>query len=195
MIISRQQAVDLLHSKMQNQNLRRHCYSVEAAMAALAEYFNNQDPKNNYDLNVWKIVGLLHDGDYEQTKEDMGSHSVLMAQWIADLGETDQELLDGIKSHGASHLGREPKNQMQWALFCCDELTGLIVATTLVQPDKKLSGVTVEKVLSRFKIKAFAAGAKREDIQKCEEKLGIPLNKFVEVVLKGMQEISLELGL
>lgn len=157
-------------------------------MRALAKHFGgNQD--------VWGTVGLLHDGDYEQTRENMVSHSKLMAQWVEDLGETDNDLLDGIRSHGASHLGEEPKNQMQWCLFCCDELTGLVVAATLVQPDKKLSGVTVEKVLHKFKSKNFAARAKREDIIKCEEKLNLPLPKFIQIVLSGMQSIATELGL
>ncbi len=180
MTITRQQAIDLLHSKMQNQNLRRHCLAVEAAMKALAKNFNA-------DEKLWGIVGLLHDGDYEQTKEDMANHSLLMAKWLEELGETNQELLDGIKSHGASHCGQEPQNLMQWSLFCCDELTGLIVATALVQSDKKLASVTVGKVLDKFKSKNFAAGAKRENIIKCEEKLNLPLAKFTEIVLKGMQ--------
>lgn len=157
-------------------------------MRALAKKFDGKE-------DVWGIVGLLHDGDYEQTKEDMASHSVLMAKWVEDLGETDQELLNAIKSHGASHRGEEPENTMQWALFCCDELTGLIVATALVQPDKKLSGVTVESVLKKFKVKTFAAGAKREDIQMCETKLNIPLPEFVGIALKAMQMIAPELGL
>jgi len=184
MAITRQQALDLLYSKMQSVNLRRHCLSVEAAMKALG---NNSD--------VWGIVGLLHDGDYEQTKEDMANHSVLMAKWLRELGETDEVVLRGIESHGASHRGIEPTNQMEWSLFCCDELTGLIVATALVMPNKKLSEVTVFAVLKKFKSPNFAAGAKREDIIKCEEKLNIKLDKFIEIVLRGMQSISSDLGL
>src|SRR3989344_9305148 len=132
MVITHQQALDLLYSKMQNVNLRRHCLSVEAAMRALASHYNLEP-------STWSIVGLLHDGDYEQTKEDMANHSVLMAKWVRELGETDEVLLHGIESHGASHRGVEPTNLMEWCLFCCDELTGLIVATALVQPEKKLS--------------------------------------------------------
>jgi putative nucleotidyltransferase with HDIG domain len=190
MLITRDQALALLYSKMQNQNLRRHCLAVEAAMRALAR---EQKAADNEPL--WGVAGLLHDGDYEQTKEDMANHSVLMTQWLKDLGETDEVLLHAILSHGASHRGVEPTNVLEWSLFCCDELTGLIVATALVQPDKKLSGVTVEKVLDKFRSKSFAAGARREDIIKCEEKLGIKLDKFIEIVLKGMQGISAEIGL
>lgn len=187
-MITRQQALDLLHSKMQNQNLRRHCYSVEVAMRALAKHFKASEEK-------WGIVGLLHDGDYEFTKADPVSHAKLMAQWVRDLGETDEELLTGIESHGWFHEGKLPQTQMQWSLFCCDELTGLIVATTLVQPTKKLADVTVDKILRKFPEKNFAAGVKREDIKMCEEKLNIPLDKFIGIVLTGMQAIAAELGL
>ena len=188
MTVTRKQALDLLFQKMQSQNLRRHCYSVEAAMRALADKFDG-------DKEVWGLVGLLHDGDYEQTKTDMKSHSIVMASWVRELGETDEVLLHGIESHGASHLGVEPTNLMEWCLFCSDELTGLIVATVLVQPEKKLGLVTVVKVLDKFKSKNFAAGAKREDIVKCEEKLGLKLPEFTEIVLKGMQSIATEIGL
>lgn len=184
MRINRSEALDLLYSKMQSQNLRRHCLSVEAAMGALARTYNLEP-------STWSIVGLLHDGDYEQTKEDIKNHSVLMAKWLRELGETDEVFLHAIESHGAAN----PTTIMEWSLFCCDELTGLIVATALVQPDKKLASVTVEKVLDKFKSKNFAAGAKREDIIMCEEKLNIKLDKFIEIVLKGMQSIASEIGL
>ena len=187
-MVSRQQAWELLCSKMQNQNLRRHCLSVEVVMRALADHFKG-DPEK------WGIVGLLHDGDYEQTKEKPEDHSKIMAQWVRDLGETDKELLEGIESHGRSHLGVQPVNNMEWSLFCCDELTGLIVATALVQPNKKLSEVTVDSVLKKFKTKGFAAGAKREDIQMCEEKLSIDLPRFIEIALVAMQSVAPELGL
>jgi hypothetical protein len=187
-VIPRDKALELLHSKMQSVNLRKHCYSVEAVMRALAKYFNE-------DENLWGIVGLLHDGDYEYTKEDPGNHAKLMVSWVKELGETDEELLVGIESHGWFHEGKLPKTKMQWALFCCDELTGLIVAVTLVRPEKKISKVTVENVLGKWKEKSFAAGVKREDIENCEKELGIPLNEFISIALKAMQGISSELGL
>jgi len=171
-MITRDQAWDLLTSKMQSHNLRRHCLSVEAVMRALAKHFET-------DAQKWGIVGLLHDGDYEFTKDDSVNHAKLMADWVRELSETDPELLEGIESHGWFHQGKLPQTQMQWALFCCDELTGLIVACALVQPAKKLADVTVESVLKKFPQKSFAAGAKREDILLCEEKLGIKLEDFV----------------
>lgn len=203
-MITRTQALELLHLKMQNQNLRRHCYCVEAAMRGLYRKLGNKDnsQKSTQDEERWGIVGLLHDGDYEFTKTNPGNHARLMADWVRELGETDEELLTGIESHGWFHAGlpagrqgKLPETQMQWSLFCCDELTGLIIATALVQPTRKLTDVTVEKVLKKFPEKNFAAGAKRGDIKMCEEHLKIPLNQFIEIVLVGMQSIAAEIGL
>ena len=84
---------------------------------------------------------------------------------------------------------------MQWALYCCDELTGLIVACALVLPSKHLSDLSVQSVLKKFPQKSFAAGVKREDIQMCEEKLGINLKDFVGIALSAMQQIASEVGL
>lgn len=186
--MERSKALELLHSKMQSVNLRRHCYSVAAVMMALAKHFGEDEEK-------WGVVGLLHDGDYEFTKDDPANHAKLMAQWVRDLGETDEELLTGIESHGWFHEGKKPKTKMQWALFCCDELTGLIVAVTLVRPTKKLADISVENVLDKWNSKSFAAGVKREDIEHCEKELGIKLPEFIEIALKAMQGISSELGL
>lgn len=187
-MISREKALELLHSKMKSQNLRRHCYAVGAVMKSLANHFSE-------DENRWEIVGLLHDGDYEFTKDDPGNHAKLMAKWVSDLGEVDEELLTGIESHGWFHEGKKPQTKMQWSLFCCDELTGLIVAVTLVRPSKKIADVTLENVLDKWNSKSFAAGVKREDIENCEKELEIPLKDFVKIALEAMQEISSELGL
>ena len=192
-MITRDQAWKLLTEKMQNQNLRRHCLSVEAVMRALAKHLNpNYSPKL---VEGWGIVGLLHDGDYEFTKGDPANHAKLMANWVRDLGETDQELLEGIESHGWFHQGKFPQTQMQWALFCCDELTGLIVACALVQPTKKLADLSIESILKKFPQKSFAAGAKREDIAMCEAQLGIKLEDFVKISLSAMESIAHEIDL
>jgi putative nucleotidyltransferase with HDIG domain len=89
----------------------------------------------------------------------------------------------------------EPKSLMDWSLFICDSLTGLIVATALVRPDKKLSSVEVASVMKKFKEKSFARNTRREDIKMCEEKLGVPLREFVEICLSAMQGIADDLGL
>jgi hypothetical protein len=188
MVITKDKAIELLHSKMESTNLRKHCYSVAAVMMALAKYFGDDEEK-------WGVVGLLHDGDYEFTKTDPKNHAKLMANWVRELGETDEELLTGIESHGWFHEGKLPKTKMQWSLFCCDELTGLIIAVTLIRPDKKLATVTVDNILSKWSQKSFAAGVRREDIENCEKELGIKLPDFIQIALTAMQGIAKDLEL
>jgi hypothetical protein len=189
MTITRQKYWDLIQKKLTNQNLRRHCLAVEAAMTGLARYFGK-------DEDVWGIVGLIHDGDYEQTKDYPTKHTQVMLNWLENMGENREAIVSAIKSHNYTHTGHNPPgNLLEWSLFCCDELTGLITACALVQPSKKLSDVSVESVLKKFPNKTFAAGAKREDIQMCEQKLNIALPDFIKLVLTSMQGIALELGL
>lgn len=196
-MISREAALKLLHENMESANLRRHCYAVEAVMRALARYFKQDEEK-------WGVVGLLHDGDYEKTKSTPEKHTLLMAEWLKGAGEDDPEILSAILSHNYAHLveadigdsgAHEPKNKMEWSLYCCDELTGLIVAVALVKPDKTLAAVTVDSVIKKWKERSFAAGVKREQIEKCDEKLNIPLREFIGIALEAMQGISIELGL
>lgn len=188
-MITRDQALELLHSNMQNANLRRHCYAVEAVMRALALKFGEDEEK-------WGVVGLLHDSDYEITKETPAEHTIVTHKWLMDMGETDEEILSAILSHNYAHTGKnEPKSKMEWSLYSCDELTGLIVACALVKPDKKLSSVTLETVLNKWNTKSFAGGVDRKQIEMCEEKLGISLNDFISISLKAMQEIAPDLGL
>lgn len=187
--MKREESLNLLHSHMQNPNLRRHCYSVEAVMRALARHFGE-------DEEIWGIVGLLHDGDYEETKNDPKQHTLKMATWLKEAGETNQSILAAILSHNFAHTGQnEPNNNLEWSLYCCDELTGLIVAVALVRPEKKLNAVTVDSVMKKWDVKAFAAGVHREQIKTCEEKLGIKLEEFIRLALTAMQSIHEELGL
>lgn len=197
-MIARVKVLELLHSKMQSVNLRKHCYAVESVMRDLSVRLNPEiqgTPKAIETKDRWGIVGLVHDGDYEITKTDIANHAKLMAGWVRDLGESDEELLEGIESHGWFHEGNLPKTPMQWALFCCDELTGLIIAVTLIRPSKKIADVSVENILDKWNSKSFAAGAKREDIEKCEKELGIPKEEFISIALQAMQKISKELEL
>lgn len=186
--MNRTQALEFLHSKMQNQNLRRHCYSVEAVMRSLAKHFGE-------DQDLWGVAGLLHDADYELTKDDPTKHVVTVLGWLRDK-KVDQKIINAINAHGWKFVEGcpEPSNKMEWGLYACDELTGLIVAVALVK-GKKLENVTVESVLKKFPQKAFAARVDREQIKLCEEKLSIPLSKFVNISLNAMKGIHKDLGL
>lgn len=188
-MITREQALILLKKHMSQENLLRHCYSAEAVMRALARFFKEDEEK-------WGIVGLLHDGDYEETKSTPEKHTLKMAEWLNEMDETDPEILSAIASHNYAHTGQNPpKNKLEWSLYCSDELTGLIVAVTLVKPDKKLASVTVDSVMNKWRQKSFAGGVKRDQIEECEARLGIPLKDFIETALTAMQGISDDLGL
>jgi len=188
-MLTKKEALVLLHKKMQNQNLRRHCYAVAAVMKSLAQHFDE-------DEKVWEIVGLLHDGDYEETKATPELHTLKMVEWLKDKKVTNKEIIDAILSHNFVHTGQNPpKNKLEWSLYCCDELTGLIVAVALVKPDKKLASVTLDSVLNKWKSPSFAAGVDRKQIEECQARLGIPLNDFIQMALTAMQSISSDLGL
>lgn len=187
--MTKQQALDLLHAHLQNVNLRKHCYAVGAVMKSLSSKFGG-------DAEKWEVVGLLHDGDYEMTKSDPTKHTLVMLDWLKEAGVTDEEIFSAIASHNYVHTGKnEPKGNLEWSLYCCDELTGLIIAVSLVRPERTLAAVSVESVMKKWGQKAFAAGVDRNQIAKCEEKLGIKLADFIQIALVSMQQIHDQLGL
>lgn len=166
--------------------LIKHCLAVEAIMRDLACYFGQDEEK-------WGLAGLLHDIDYEKTKGDPTQHSLVGAKMLEDLG-IDKDICQAVKVHNEAH-GIPPQTLMEKALFVADPLTGLIVAAALVLPSKKLNDLTPENVLNRFEEKAFARGANREIIKKCEELLGLKLEEFVKIGLLAMQKIGAQLAL
>lgn len=184
--MEREKALNLLKENIQTQNLIKHCLAVEAIMRALARYFSQDEKK-------WGLAGLLHDIDYEKTKNNPLEHSLIGAKMLEDLG-LEKDVCQAVKVHNEAH-GIKPETLMEKALFIVDPLTGLIVASTLVLPSKKLADLSSENVLRRFKEKAFARGANREIIKKCQEYLGLNLEEFIKIGLKAMQGISQELGL
>ena len=185
-MITKERALEILHENIQNKNLRKHHYGVAAAMKRLAQELDG-DPV------VWEIVGLLHDADYEKTKDRMDQHTLVLAEILAGEDLAD-EIIRCIQSHASEYSGVFPSTPMDYALLSCDDLTGLIVATALMNPDK-LAGVRVKSVLKKFKNKAFAASVNREKIRKCEQNLDIDLERFVALVLEAMQAEAELLGL
>lgn len=184
MLLNRDKAIELLNAHVQNQNLRRHCLAVGATMQALAQ-------KLDGDPEMWEILGIIHDSDWEETKDTPEKHTLLTMERIAD-----EKLIRALRSHNTklTHLD-ELEGPMEWALECCDELTGFIVACTLVLPSKKLADLSVESILKKFPKKEFAKPVDRSQIAQCEEKLGIPLPEFVRIALTAMQQIAPEIGL
>jgi len=200
--MTREEGLILLKENLQNQNLIKHCLSVEAIMKSLARHFQNYNPPTTSSHSLrerapeetkWGLVGLLHDIDYEKTKGDANQHSLVGARMLEDLG-VEKDICQAVKVHNEAH-GILPETLMEKALFVTDPLTGLIVAAALVLPSKKLADLTSENVLNRFREKAFARGANREIIKKSEEFLNLSLDDFVKIGLKAMQKISQDLGL
>lgn len=181
--MTRDYALKLVREKLQNNNLFKHCLAAEACLIALAEKFGESAEK-------WGLTGLLHDIDYEQTKAQPSQHGLVGAQFLEKL-QLDADIIHAIKCH-AGHVA--PQSKLDWALFVTDPLTGLIVASALMHPEKKLKPLDTDFVLRRYKEKRFAAGANREQIASCSN-LGLELNEFVDICLKGMQGISDQLGL
>ncbi len=181
--MDRNDALNLLSERLKNKNLVKHCLAAEACLRELARHFGE-------DEEIWGIAGLLHDIDYEETLNDPTRHGLIGGEILEKKG-VKPEIIYAIKVH-AGHL--TPKSRLDWALFATDPLTGLIVASALMHPDKRLNSLDTDFVLRRFKEKRFAAGANREQIIACKN-LGLELEDFIKICLKGMQSISNELGL
>ena len=182
---TRQDAWHLLQKYTKNQNLIKHAIGVEAAMRYYARYFNE-------DEELWGMVGLLHDFDYEKYPS-LEEHPYKGQEILEEQGYSPQ-LRRGIMAH-APHTGTTRDTQMEKAIFAVDELTGFIVAVALVKPSKKLVDVDVKSVQKKMKQSGFAKGVNREDIITGAQELGFTTEEHIEHVLTAMQSISQELGL
>ena len=183
--MDRQTAMALLRSNVKSGNLINHMLATEFIMRHLAERFGE-------DAERWGIAGLLHDIDYDTTAADMHRHSRAGSQMLREAG-LDEGICHAVLAHNGAH-GEPRESLMDKALHAVDPLTGLIVATALVMPGRKLASVTAEKVVNRYKEKAFAKGANREQIARCSE-LGMSLEEFIEAGLLAMQLRADEIGL
>ncbi len=181
--MTRVEGLKLLKVKLKNKNLIKHSLTVEVCMRKLAAEFRE-------DLDTWGLTGLLHDLDYEDTKDDFQKHGFVTAEILEKEG-VDNQIIEAIKAH-PGHIERE--TLMAKALYSVDPLTGLIVAACLMHPERKLKALNTEFVLNRFKEKSFARGANREQIKVCEE-FGLSLENFVTMCLEAMKEVSRDLGL
>ena len=189
--MKRDEAYEILKSLIKNENLIKHHLACEASMKALYKKLNKT--QNPQDEETWGIVGLLHDADYELSKGHPEKHTLILEEKIGS--KLKPEIMYAIKSHNWLANGVEPKSKMDWSIYCSDELTGLIIAAALVHPDKKLSALTPDFIINRFNEHSFAKGANRDQIIICERELGIPLNEFIQIVLRAMQNIAPSLGL
>lgn len=184
-MISHENALKLLNQHIHNANMIKHCLASEAVLRAIALKLN-ENPEE------WGLAGLLHDIDVEVTNADPYKHGP-HAEGMLD-GLLSPVAINAISMHNEVATGKERTTVFQHALAAGETITGLIMATALVYPDKKLASVKTKSITKRMKEKAFAASVNRETILECEL-IGFPIEVFAEMALSAMQEISVELGM
>jgi putative nucleotidyltransferase with HDIG domain len=181
--MNREEALSLLKQHLKNKNLIKHCLAVEACMKAVAL-------RLGHDPEPWGTAGILHDLDYEVTEKSPEFHTTETVKILREKG-LDEAVIYAVQAHA----GKVPcQTPMDWAIFSIDPLTGLIIAATLMHPDKKLRSIDLEFVKRRYKEKSFARGARREEIEQCVN-LGLDLDEFISISIAAMQGIDQDLGL
>jgi predicted hydrolase (HD superfamily) len=187
-MITLQQAQDLINKNIATETIKLHVREVSVIMKAAAHELGGNETD-------WEILGLLHDLDYEKEKENPKQHTLTSEKMLLDADpDFPTEYLYAIKAHNEENTGVLRKSKLDYALMAADNLSGMIFATALIYPDKKISSVKVSSVLKKMKNPSFAARVNRQSIMDIE-KAGIKLEKFIEIGLKAMGEIEGELGL
>ena len=174
-----------MHDWVASESLRRHMYSVEAAMRAYAR-------QGGEDEELYGITGLVHDFDYERHPDE---HPVPGSQVLRERGFPD-EVVHAVLAHGyPARTDVPPETTLDRTLRACDEVTGLITAAALVRPSRSLSDLEAKSVLKKFKDRAFAAGVDREEVTHAAEELGVDLKEHVQFVIEAMRTVAPSLGL
>ena len=184
-MLTRKDALSLVGSSVKNNRILCHMLAVEAIMRGLARNLNE-------DEELWGLTGLLHDIDYEKTKEKPEKHAVIAEELLK--GRVSEDVTRAIKAHNFQYTKVNPETKMEKALVACDALSGLLIACALVMPSKKLEEVNVKTVAKKFKDKDFARGADRGRIALCEE-TGVKRESYFQIALVALKDISHELGL
>jgi putative nucleotidyltransferase with HDIG domain len=175
----------LLTEFTQSESLRKHALAVEACMRAYAQKFSS-------DEELWGIVGLLHDFDYDKYPS-LEDHPYRGNEILKERGWSE-EIRKAIMSH-AEYTGVTRDTPMEKALFACDELAGFITACALVKPGKSLAEVEASSVKRKMKDKAFARSVNRADITNGAADLGVELEPHIAFCIEAMRRIAGELGL
>ncbi len=183
-MVSKDKVLEMVKLHVRNPSLIKHMIAVSSIMRGLAERLG-EDP------GLWEAVGMLHDIDYEEVGEDWGRHGLISAEMVADL--LPEDALHAIRAHNQL-AGVKAESRMDIALIVADALSGLVVATALMMPGKRLEEVKVSSLRRKFKDGSFARGVSRENIARCEE-LGLTLDELFEVGLASMREAAADLGL
>ena len=174
----RDDAVQLLEEWVENENLRKHMYAVEAAVRHYARI-------RDADEETWGLAGLLHDLDWEKHPEE---HPLKAVEALRERGYPE-EVIHAILAHRPDFTGVEPETELDRVLFACDEITGLVVAACLVRPNG-IDDLKPKSVKKKLKDKAFAAGVSREDVEQGIELLGVERSEHIQNVIDGMRTIA-----
>lgn len=183
--MNRETALQLLKQHLHNENLINHSLAVEAIMRGLAEHLGQ-------DADKYGLTGLLHDIDYDSTGEEPHRHSLAGAEILAENG-LPGDIIYAVKVHNEIH-GLPRESLLDKALYAADPVSGFITAAAMVRPDRDLKQVELKSLKKRFKEKAFARGASREQMASCSE-LNLELDDFLTICLSSMKKISADLGL
>lgn len=183
--MNRPEALSILHEFVTKESLINHMLAVESAVRFYAKKFNE-------DQELWGVCGLLHDFDYE-IHPDLDSHPIGGAILLRER-KVPEEIIQAILSHG-DHSGVPRDNLLRKTLFACDEITGLITACALVRPSKSLFDLEVSSIKKKWKDKAFAAGANRDEIALGAQEMDIELWEHVNNVILAMRSIAIEISL
>lgn len=181
---SRDQALALMHERVQSESLRRHMYSVEAACRAYARRWDE-------DEELYGLAGLLHDFDYERWPDEHPLRGVEMLRGR----DYPEDLIHAIQAHYAARTGVQPVTRLDRTLHACDEITGLITAAALVRPSRSVMDLEARSVLKKMKDRQFAAGVDRDDVRHAAKLLEVELAEHVDFVIQAMRGIAPELGL
>ena len=184
---TRNDAYLLMTTHVKNENLQKHMLSVEAAMRFYARKYAE-------DEELWAMTGLLHDCDYEEYP-DLHEHTQVAARWLRENGY-DERIIYAILAHNDLNLATHPRTDLlSKGLYACDEVTGMITATSLVRPNKSIIGLEVSSVRKKMKSKGFAAGVNRDDLVKGAAELGVDLDEHIAFVIEAMSSVADTLGL
>jgi putative nucleotidyltransferase with HDIG domain len=188
MIPTRKEAWQLVCEYTESESLRRHMLSVESAMRAYASRFGD-------DADLWGVVGLLHDFDYERYPDvSTNGHPNRGAEILREKG-VDEVVVRAILAHALQVTGAEPESFMEKALVAVDELTGFLIAVALVRPSRSILDVELKSVKKKWKDKAFAAPVNREEIEHGAIRLGVTLDQHIQIVLDAVKGCADQLGL
>ncbi len=183
-MITREEALELLKNRIPEQNLINHALESEAVMKGLAKRLGK-------DEDVWGIIGLLHDLDYPETKDDPERHG-LEAEKILN-GMLPDYALQAIKAHNGERNGVTPEAELDFALRCAETVTGLVSANAMVRP-AGMKGMKPKSLKKKMKDRAFAANVRREVILDCE-KIGLSIDDFFTITIAEIALIADQLGL